>query len=42
MLPLAEAELPELEFLELRAQNERGFGVHQLEPLATAKLPKLK
>ena len=42
MDPVAEMDLPELEHLELRAQNEHGFGAHQLQPLATAKLPKLR
>ena len=42
MEPLAEMDLPELEHLELRAQNEHGFGARQLQPLATAKLPKLR
>ena len=40
--PLAEAALQNLEHLELRVQNENGFGPEQLQPLATAKLPKLR
>ena len=42
MDPVAEMDLPELEHLELRAQNEHGFGAQQLQPLANAKLPKLR
>ena len=40
--PLAEADLPCLEHLELRVQNELGFGAQQLQPLTQAKLPKLR
>lgn len=40
--PLAEADLPKLEHLELRVQNEIGFGPQQLLPLAQAKLPNLR
>lgn len=42
LAPLAGADLPHLEHLELRAQNESGFGPAALQPLATANLPKLK
>lgn len=42
MEPLAEADLPHLEHLELRVQNTTGFGARQLEPLSSAKLPNLK
>jgi len=40
--PLVGLDMPHLEHLELRAQNEEGFGVRQLEPLAMAKMPSLK
>lgn len=40
--PLVEADLPNLEHLELHAQNEAGFGSQMLQPLARAKLPKLR
>lgn len=42
MEPLVALDLPHLEHLELRAQNENGFGPRQLEPLAEAKMPALK
>lgn len=42
MEPLAEADLPHLEHLELRVQSTTGFGARQLEPLSSAKLPNLK
>jgi hypothetical protein len=42
MEPLVGLDLPHLEHLELRAQNEAGFGPRQLEPLARAKMPSLK
>lgn len=42
MQPLAEADLPNLQYLELRVQNEEGFGPEQLQPLASAKLPNLR
>lgn len=40
--PLVALDLPHLEHLELRAQNEEGFGSRNLEPLAQAKMPSLK
>lgn len=42
MEPLVALDLPHLEHLELRAQNEEGFGPRQLEPLTQAKIPSLK
>lgn len=42
LAPLTELDMPHLEHLELRAQNEDGFGPRQLEPLAEAKMPALK
>ena len=40
--PLKGLDMPHLEHLELRAQNEQGFGPCQLKPLAEAKMPALK
>ena len=42
MEPLKGLDMPHLEHLELRTQNEEGFGPRQLKPLAEAKMPALK